>query len=78
MPGPASSEGKCPPTNPAIPVRFSKQAKISFALWQKNCATSIYSNISCKNRRRNLLEKESRFFTNPLSERELSPNKLAL
>ena len=38
MPGPASSEGKRPPTNSAIRVRFSplQQMNISFAPWQKN------------------------------------------
>ena len=36
-PGPSSSEGDRPPTNPAIRVRFSpKQMNFSFSPWQKN------------------------------------------
>ena len=36
MPGPASSEGERPSSNPAIRVRFPKQMNISFSPWQKN------------------------------------------
>ena len=43
LPGPASTVEERPPINPAIRVRFPSEADgISFAPWQKKCATPIY------------------------------------
>ena len=45
-PGPASSEGERPPTNPAIRVRFSTEAdEFFFPVVAEKCVTPIYSNV---------------------------------
>ena len=76
-PGPASSEGDHPPTNPAIRVGFPlKQMNISFSPWQKNVRPQSIRNISLREeiRKRYLLDKkESGIYILPLHERERSP-----
>ena len=47
MPGPASTEGDRPPTNPAIRVRFPSEADgYFFPDLAEKCVTPIYSNYS--------------------------------
>ena len=60
-PGPASTEGDRPPTNPEIRVRFPlpKQMDVSFPPWQLKCRTLIIQNFSGKEIvQRHLLDKK--------------------
>ena len=42
-PGPASTEGDRPPTNPEIQVQFPpKQMNFSFSPWQKNAGPDLF------------------------------------
>ena len=66
MPGPASTVGERPPTNPAIRVRFPPEADddTSFSpLYAILCETAIYRNTlhGENKRRRHLLEKKAVF-----------------